>query len=102
MLNKKVCESINNNRDFSNAFRSLHAMKAKKAELEKQIKELQGQLTATMQELGLVEVTAGGFTGKYSTYTTTRLDTAKLKESNPEIYRQYSKEDTVTRFSLKQ
>lgn len=93
--------TIDNSRDYSNAFRSLHAMKAKKAELEKQIKDLQAQIMEAMKAQGVQEVTAGGYTGKYSTFTTSRLDTAKLKKDYAELYAEYSKEDLTTRFTLK-
>lgn len=68
--------------------------------LEEQMKEIENQIKAEMQdaELGFVQ----NYQTEWKSITSNRVDTKKLKESFPEIYSQVVKESSYRKFGIKE
>ena len=76
-------------------------------EIQAEIKALQEQADALKQRMvdemdarQVERLTAGEYTLCYTTYESSRLDSAKLKTEHADLYAQYCKLTTATRFQV--
>ena len=53
-----------------------------------------------MYDEGTEDLTGNGWHATWHTVTSSRLDSKKLKADHPELYSQYSKTSSTTRFTL--
>ena len=70
------------------------------AELEAKAEEIKDMVKTKMMVEGTEELTGNGWHATWHTVTTARLDSKRLKADHPEIYSQYSKSSSTTRFTL--
>ncbi len=75
-------------------------LKAKYEELEKAYKAEKEWIEAEMEAGGLNEMEAGGLTAKMTAYTSTRVDSKRLKTEAPDLYKLFSKTTQSTRFTI--
>ena len=68
--------------------------------LEEQAEALKQEMIREMDARRAEKLPAGAFTINYSVYTSTRLDSAKLKADQPDLYARYTKETTSCRFQV--
>jgi predicted phage-related endonuclease len=69
-------------------------------ELTAEAEAIKDQLKAQMIAQGSEELTGTGWKATWHTVTSSRFDSKLFKEEHPELYRSYSKEQTVCRFCL--
>ncbi len=70
------------------------------AELEAQAEAIKDMVKSKMCDEGTEELTGNGWKATWHTVTSSRLDSKKLKAELPELYAQYSKTSSTTRFTL--
>ena len=76
-------------------------------EIQRMIEELTADLEAHKDSLkaeminrGTEELTGGSWKATWHTITSSRLDTKALKASAPDVYAQYTRTTTTSRFTL--
>lgn len=87
---------------------SIHELEAKAREIKElmQMKEeLEAEITAMQDEIKAAmgdqeQMVAGAFKITYKTITSTRLDSAALKKSLPDVATLYTKTTTTRRFQI--
>lgn len=89
--------SINDLTTTARAYRELQTeIKA----LEEQADALKQQMIAEMDARKLEALEAGEYTIRYSIYESGRLDSARLKQEQPDIYAEFMKQNIATRFQV--
>ena len=78
----------------------LKKMKLAKADLEKEITEIEDFIKGHMEEQGVDEMMVDVFKIRWAAHSTTRLDTKALKAELPDIATRYSKTTQVKRLSI--
>lgn len=78
----------------------LRDLQATIAELEAEVEAIKDTIKTKMMDEGTEELTGNGWKATWHTVTSSRLDSKKLKADHPEIFTQYSKASTTTRFTL--
>ncbi len=68
-------------------------------ELEKEQKQIEQEVKLSMGEYELA--VSGGYRIHWSNVSSTRIDTKRLKEEKPEVYRDYAKVSNTRRFEIK-
>lgn len=68
-------------------------------ELEKEQKQIEQEVKLSMGEYELA--VSGGYCIHWSNVSSTRIDTKRLKEERPEVYRDYAKVSNTRRFEVK-
>ena len=86
--------------ELVSAVRAFKDYKRIKDEAEAEIKKLQAQITAHMKSQGTDEMTVDVFKVSYKPVTSTRLDTAHLKQLKPDIFAMFSTASTSYRFTV--
>ena len=69
-------------------------------ELTAQAEAIKDAFKAQMVEQGSEELTGNGWRATWRAVTSTRFDNKSFKADHPELFAQYSKEQTVCRFCL--
>lgn len=70
------------------------------AELEAEAEAIKDVIKGKMLDDGTEELSGNGWKATWHTVTSSRLDSKKLKTDLPEIFSQYSKASSTTRFTL--
>ena len=78
----------------------LREIQAMIADLEAQAESIKDMVKAKMYDEGTEDLTGNGWHATWHTVTSSRLDSKKLKADHPELYSQYSKTSSTTRFIL--
>ena len=68
--------------------------------LEEQAEALRQAMIREMDARQVEKLPAGAFTINYSVYASSRLDSAKLKADQPELYASYTKQTTACRLQV--
>jgi len=68
--------------------------------LKEQADAIKQQMIAKMDKLNSEVETAGEFTVRWGAYQSTRFDTKKFKEAQPELYSEYVTQTVATRFTV--
>ena len=79
----------------------LLALKDMIAQLEAEAESLTDQIKAAMVDAGQESIEGIGWKASWKNVNSTRLDTKRFKAEQADLYQQYSKTSTVTRFILK-
>jgi putative phage-type endonuclease len=79
---------------------------SRRADILNQIAELKKEMSCIEQEVKLFmqdneRASSGKYNVSWTNVSTTRLDTKRIKEEQPEIYQDYAKESTSRRFEIK-
>ena len=86
--------------EISNTAREYRSIQAMIKELESEADALKQEMIREMDSQQVEELAAGEFTIRYTLIESNRLDSAKLKATQPEIYDAYTKRTTSTRFMV--
>lgn len=78
----------------------LREIQAMISDLEAQAESIKDMVKAKMYDEGTEDLTGNGWHATWHTVTSSRLDSKKLKADHPELYSQYSKTSSTTRFTL--
>lgn len=79
---------------------SLKEWEALAQEAAAEIESLKDAIKSEMEKRGVEEISAGQYTARFTTVTTTRLDTGLLRKTLPDVYGQFTKTGTSRRFSI--
>lgn len=71
-----------------------------KKDVEKAMRELEGQILAIMEIENADTVTAGAFTARYTTCSRTSVNSKLLQSEYPDIYSKVAKVSEYKRFSV--
>lgn len=78
----------------------LRELQAMIADLEAEAEAIKDIIKGKMCEEGTEELVGNGWKATWHTVTSSRLDSKKLKADHPELYGQYTKTSSTTRFTL--
>ena len=84
--------------EIESTARELQELKRMREELDAEITALEDQIKAHMGDTE--QLTAGAFKITWRTVTSSRLDTAALRQALPEIAARFMKQTTARRFSV--
>ncbi len=87
-------------RMIANRIKKLKELENQRAELDKQIEALKGEIKEDMNSKGLEEQKAGDYMIRFITVVQSRFDSSKLKKDNAELYSRYLKETSCRRFTV--
>ena len=76
------------------------ALQAQIKALETEADMLKQMMIKEMDSLQADELSVGEYTIRYTVYESTRLDSKKLKDEQPELYASYTKQTTACRFQV--
>ena len=80
--------------------RTYREIQAEIKALEEQADALKQRMISEMDARQIEKLDAGGYTIRWSLYESSRLDSARLKNEQPDIYAAYTKATTSTRFAV--
>lgn len=80
--------------------RDYFAIQVMIAELTEQAEAIKDQMKAEMIDRGQEEITGSGWRCTWHNTTTNRFDSAGFKKAHADLYQQFSKPVTGTRFTL--
>lgn len=86
--------------DLTTTARIYREIQAEIKALEEQADALKQQMIAEMDARKVEALDAGEYTIRYSIYQSGRLDSAKLKQEQPDTYAAYMKQNVATRFQV--
>lgn len=86
--------------ELNSAARDLMSVRAMIAELEAEAEALTDKLKAAMTERGEETLTGDGWKASWKNVSSTRFDSKSFKADHTDLYAQYSKATTTTRFTL--
>lgn len=86
--------------DINTAAKSLIDVRAMIAELEAEAEALTDKLKAAMVEQGRETLTGDGWRATWKNVNSSRFDSKSFKADHADLYSQYSKATTTTRFVL--
>lgn len=86
--------------DMTAAARAYRELQAEIKALEEQADTLKQQMIREMDARNADTLQAGEYTIRWSLYESSRLDSAKLKAEQADIYSQYIKKTVSTRFQV--
>lgn len=85
-------------KDLESKARELRELKRMKEELEAEITAIEDEIKAHMVATDTDSLTAGEYKITWKSVTSSRLDSAALKQSMPELVKLYTKTTTSRRF----
>ena len=88
------------NIELNGVARDLMSVRAMIAELEAEAEALTDKIKAAMTERGEETLTGDGWKASWKNVSSSRFDSKAFKAENPDLYAQYSKATTTTRFAL--
>lgn len=80
--------------------REIRELKRMREELDAEITALEDELKAVMNALNVDAITAGEYKISWKAVTSSRIDTAALKQSMPELVKLYTRPTTTRRFMV--
>lgn len=80
------------NLEMNATFTRLAALERQQKELEKTVKEIRELLKAEMNARNIEKIELPDFTATAKITVTNRIDSAKLKKEQPELYKEYTTE----------
>ena len=86
--------------EMESTARTYREIQAEIKALEEQADALKQRMINEMDARNAETMTAGEYTIRWSLYESSRLDSAKLKAAQPDIYSIYTKRTTATRFQV--
>ena len=86
--------------ELTTTAREYRELQAQIKTLEEMADALKQQMIREMDARNIEELNAGEYTIRWTIYESNRLDTAKLKTEHIDLYNQYSKHTTSTKFSV--
>ena len=89
-----------NTTEMETTARMYREIQAEIKTLEEQADTLKQQMICEMDARNAETLTAGEYTIRWSLYESSRLDSTKLKAEQPDIYSNYTKCTTSTRFQV--
>ena len=84
--------------DLESKAREIRELKRMREEIDAELTTLEDEIKAHMAEANAESLTAGEYKISWKTVTSSRLDTAALKQSMPELVKLYTKTTTARRF----
>ena len=88
------------NIELNSTARDLMSVRAMIAELEAEAEALTDKLKAAMTERGEEVLQGDGWKASWKNVNSSRFDSKAFKADNPDLYQQYSKPTTTTRFTI--
>lgn len=88
------------NIELNTTARDLLSIRSMIAELEAEAEALTDKIKAAMTERGEETLTGDGWKASWKNVDSTRFDSKSFKADNPDLYAQYSKATTTTRFTV--
>lgn len=88
------------NIELNSTARDLMSVRAMIAELEAEAEALTDKLKAAMTERGEEVLQGDGWKASWKNVNSSRFDSKAFKADNPDLYQQYSKQTTTTRFTI--
>ena len=79
---------------------TLREWEAIAAEAAAEVESIKDRLKKHMDSLGAEELQAGTHILRYTTVSTTRLDTGALRKTLPDVYGQFARTSTSRRFTV--
>ena len=86
--------------EMTTTAREYRELQAQIKTLEEMADALKQQMIKEMDTRNIEELNAGEYTIRWTIYESKRLDSTKLKAEHADLYGQYSKSTTSTRFSV--
>ena len=86
--------------DIASKVHELKELKLVMADLEDSIKEIEEDIKAEMTARNVSEIVVDIFKIRWTTYTTSRIDTTALKAELPDIAARYTKTTESRRFTI--
>lgn len=86
--------------ELTGKVRELRELQRMAEELQGEIGKLQEEIKAEMSARQVEELLAGEYRVRWSTVTSTRIDTAALKRALPDVAAQFSRTSTTRRFCV--
>lgn len=80
--------------------RRMKKLQSKVQELEIEIKAIQGEIKAVMEQQDTQEMKAGIFTIRFKEVISNRFDSSAFKKTHADLYNQYLKQTITRRFSV--
>ena len=87
-------------RMLQNRVKKLKELERQQKELEGQIEALKEETKADMEAKGVEQQTAGDFLIRWTTVLTSRFDSKAFQKEHESLYKQYLKQATSRRFSI--
>lgn len=84
--------------ELTGKVRELRELQRMAEELQGEVGKLQEEIKAEMNAQQVEELLAGEYRVRWSTVTSTRIDTAALKRALPDVAAQFSRTSTTRRF----
>ena len=88
------------NIELNTTAKELLSVRAMIAELEAEAEALTDKIKSTMIERGEETLTGDGWKASWKNVNSSRFDSKSFKADNPDLYAQYSKATTTTRFTV--
>lgn len=80
--------------------KELKELKAMVKELDKEIEKIEDELKNELLKRDIEELDVGAYIIRYTNVLSDRLDTKKLKEAMPDVYKMYLKQTASRRFTI--
>lgn len=80
--------------------KELKELKAMAKELDKEIEKIEEELKNELLKRDIEELDVGAYIVRYTKVLSDRLDTKKLKEDMPNVYKTYLKQTASRRFTI--
>lgn len=87
-------------KDLTAKAKTLKGLMMMKSELDDEIKALQDEIKAEMENRQADEIITGDYKIRYTVVISNRFDTTAFKKTHADLYGQYLKETTSKRFSI--
>ena len=89
-----------NTKEIEQKARRLKMLKTKRDAMDAEIDQLEADLKKDLEKKGLEELHAGPFTIIWRWIHSTRFDSKRCKEENPDIYNLYAVSNSYRKFSV--
>lgn len=87
-------------KELESKIEALKEWEALAAEAAAEIEALKDSIKTEMDAQGVEELEAGRFIVRWTSVLTQRFDSTGFKKSNPELYKQFTKQTASRRFSI--
>lgn len=88
------------NTELNSTAKELLSVRSMIAELEAEAEALADKIKQAMTERGEETLQGDGWKASWKNVTSSRFDSKAFKADNPDLYAQYSKQTTTTRFTV--
>lgn len=90
------------NKKYDDQVRDYFAIQEMLVELQAQAEAIKDELKAAMVEDGVEELEGLGWRATWHNTTTSRFDSVAFKKAHGDLYKEFTKQTTGTRFTLNQ